>query len=162
MQLRLRPGLLGSVFFLFACGETPAPPPEPLDLPDWEVCLQDYGGDADELVDAVDRGEKAALICNLALIDWRDLDREKFELLYRLYRMRGREPEGLDALVRGMDRQTLAARLRTVHWFSAELEEFDRDWRGCSAYDPIARELLLRARLSEDDDCLPKRRVFWG
>ena len=139
-----------------ACSEAPRGEPAPLDLPDWRVCIEDYGGSGARLHEAKVRGEEAAMLCTLALIEGPGRDAEKLELLYRLYRMRGVEPEGLDARARAMDRQELAAWLRIFHRFSPELSLFESGMFGCPQYDAVARDLILRARPSEDRHCLPR------
>jgi hypothetical protein len=145
-----------------ACTEAQPHQPEPLDLPDWEACVAGYGGDIHQVLDAVERGAPAAMLCELAVTAWREPDSRRFELLYRLYRLRGREPEGLDAMVRTMDRREVATRLGIIHRFSAELEAFEFGYWGCTAYDPVARELILRAEPGGDMECVPRRWVFWG
>ena len=162
MGLRACFAALAAGLSFAACGAAEPAEPEPLDLPDWEVCLADWGGDIQRMLDAVDRGEEAAIICDLAVSAWREPDRATFVSLYRLYRLRGREPEGLDALARELERDMLAARLLNIHAFSAELEEVDRGFWGCPDYDPVARELILRAEPGGDMVCVPRRWGFWG
>ena len=162
MALRFLRSALCAACIAGACTEPEPASPQALDLPDWETCLDEFGGDIHQLLDAVDRGEEAAMLCNLATRYWRDDDEVKFELLYRLYRLRGREPEGLDAMVRALDRRQVATRLGIVHMFSAELVPFESDPRGCPDYDPVARELILRAEPGGDMVCVPRRWVFWG
>ena len=148
--------IIAAALIAAACSEAPRGEPEPLDLPDWQVCMEDYGGSGARLNEAKVRGDEAAMLCTLALIEGPGRDGEKLRLLYRLYRMREVEPEGLDARVRAMDRQELAARLRNAHMFSPELSSFESGMFGCPRYDPIARDLILRARPSEDMSCLPR------
>ena len=105
------------------------------------------------------------MVCDLAVSAWREPDARTFELLYRLYhiyRIRSREPEGLDTMVRSLDRQTVATQLRIIHMSSAEHDAFEFGLRGCTVYDPVARELILRAEQGEDTECIPRRWIFWG
>lgn len=142
-----------------ACSQPQPAAPEPIVLPHWRACLELYGGDVHQMADAVDEGDPDAIVCTLALHEGRYVESHRRELLYRYYRATGREPEGLDTSIRQLDRQDLAASLRTIHRFSPELEMFDTDSRGCPVYDPIARELLMRVQTPDDTHCLPRR---WG
>ena len=157
----LRAITAGSLLLLAcACSQPQASTtPEPIILPHWRACLETYDGDPDQMLTAIDRGDPDAMLCSLALDEGRELESYERELLYRYYRATGREPEGLDASIRQLDRQELAASLRTIHRFSPELEMFDTDSRGCPVYDPIARELLMRVEAPDDTPCLPRR---WG
>ncbi|XBQ17130.1 MAG: hypothetical protein ABL308_04450 [Oceanicaulis sp.] len=145
-----------------ACSPAARPEPEPLELPHWRECMDSYGGDIDARFEARARGEEFAILCSLAIDEGRDLPRSDFRSLYRIYRIRGREPERLDALARRFDRSSVAAMVRSTHTFSGELEAFEQDFWGCPAYDPVARELILRAEITEPEECLPRRWVFWG
>jgi hypothetical protein len=109
------------------------------------------------MADAVDEGDLDAIVCTLALYEGRYVESHRRELLYRYYRAIGREPEGLDASIRQLDRQDLAIFLLNTHDFSPELEIFDTDSRGCPVYDPIARDLLMRVEAPDDTHCLPRR-----
>ena len=135
--------------------------PEPIILPDWRACLETYDGDPDQMLAAIDRGDPDAMLCSLALDEGRGFESYKRELLYRYYRATGREPEGLDASIRQLDRQELAIFLLNTHDFSPELEMFESDSRGCPVYDPIARDLLMRVETPEDTHCLPRRWRWW-
>ena len=112
------------------------------------------------MADAVDEGDPDAIVCTLALHEARYVESHRRELLYRYYRATGREPAGLDASIRQLDRQELAASLRTIHRFSPELDAFEANGRGCPVYDPIARDLLMRVEAPDDAHCLPRRR-WW-
>ena len=142
-----------------ACSQAQPDPPEQLTLPYWRDCLESYGGDVHDMADAVDEGDADAIVCTLALHEGRYVESHRRELLYRYYRATGREPEGLDASIRLLDRQELAIFLLNTHDFSPELDMFDTDFRNCPIYDPIARQLLLRVEAPEDRRCLPRR---WG
>ena len=159
MRLNLAITALSLMLFACACSQPQPAAPEPINLPHWRVCLETYDGDPDHMLAAIDRGDPDAMLCSLALDEGRELESYERELLYRYYRATGREPEGLDASIRQLDRQDLAASLRTIHRFSPELEMFDTDSRGCPVYDPIARELLMRVEAPGDTHCLPRR---WG
>ncbi|MFP4519125.1 MAG: hypothetical protein ACLFQ5_06695 [Oceanicaulis sp.] len=150
------------VLSLGACSDTRRSEPEPLELPHWRECMESYGGDIDARFEAYDRGEEFAILCALSIDEGRDLPRADLENLYRLYRLRGREPEGLDALVRRYDRATVASLIRSRHRFSGELDPFENTRSGCPKYDPVARELILRAEPGGDMFCVPRRWVFWG
>jgi hypothetical protein len=148
------------LLFAGACSQPQASTtPEPIILPDWRACLETYGGDVHQMADAVDEGDPDAIVCTLALHEGRYVESHRRELLYRYYRATGREPEGLDASIRQLDRQDLAIILLNTHDFSPELEMFDTDSRGCPVYNPIARELFMRVDAPEDRRCLPRR---WG
>jgi hypothetical protein len=162
MTLKRPIGLLVTVLVTAACAEPERSEPVPLALPHWSECMETYSMDVDRLHDAVDRGEPDAMRCVLALDEGRGLVGFEREMLYRLYRATGQEPEGLQERIEGLDRQELAAALRNAHRLSPELPPFERDLWGCSVYDPVARELLLRVRPAEDMQCLPRRFVFWG
>lgn len=144
---------------LLACACSQAEPvaPEQITLPYWRDCLESFGNDVHQMANAVDKGDPDAIVCTLALHEGRYVESHRRELLYRYYRATGREPEGLDASIRQLDRQELAASIRTIHRFSPELEVFESDVRGCPIYDPITRQLLLRVEAPEDTRCLPRR-----
>jgi hypothetical protein len=97
-----------------------------------------------ELMEREDAADPAALRCLLSI---RDREPDSFDLRYRLYRIEGVEPEGLDALVRDRTRESLSLKLANVHNLYPELEtvEFARG-SACRAFDPVARELLSRAQ----------------
>lgn len=97
-----------------------------------------------ELMEREEAADPAALRCLLSL---RDREPDSFDLRYRLYRIEGVEPEGLDALVRDRTRENLSLKLANVHNLYPELEtvEFARE-SACRAFDPVARELLSRAQ----------------
>ncbi len=142
---------------LAACGEDTAPPVRTLSLPEWDDCRDIYT--SEERVEAVMvRGDTQAARCGLALFGPDAPEPMRFEAYYLIYRLDGFEPEGLDALARAMDREHLAARLRNIHDFTVPLAPFPEPWwaLGCPVYDALARELLLRARPSEDMECLPR------
>ncbi|MGJ3231826.1 MAG: hypothetical protein ACFE0P_08510 [Oceanicaulis sp.] len=147
---------------LFACSESLRPAAEPLDLPHWRECAESYGGDVDARFEAKDRGEEFAILCALSIDEGRDLPRSDLKNLYRIYRIRGREPEGLDALVRRFNRASVASMVRVAHDSAGELDVFERTRRGCTKYDPVARELILRAEPGGDMFCIPRRWIFWG
>ena len=162
VTMRLLRAITAGSLLLFACAcsqPQASTTPEQITLPHWRACLETYDGDPDHMLAAIDRGDPDAMLCSLALDEGRELESYERELLYRYYRATGREPEGLDASIRQLDRQDLAANLRTIHRFSPELEMFDTDSRGCPVYDPIARELLMRVEAPDDTHCLPRR---WG
>ena len=146
---------------LIACACSQAEPvaPEQITLPYWRACLEAYDSDPDQMLSAIDQGDPDAMLCSLALDEGRGLESYERELLYRYYRATGREPEGLDASIRQLDRQELAIFLLNTHDFSPELDMFDTDFRNCPVYDPVARELLLRVEAPEGRRCLPRR---WG
>ncbi|WP_375547772.1 hypothetical protein ABWI01_08655 [Oceanicaulis alexandrii] len=135
--------------------------PEQITLPHWRACLETYDRDVHQMADAVDEGDPDAIVCTLALHEGRYVESHRRELLYRYYRATGREPEGLDASIRKLDRQDLAASLRTIHRFSPELDMFELDFRGCPVYDPVARDLLMRVEAPDDTHCLPRRWRWW-
>ncbi len=140
-----------------ACSQAPRGEPAPLDLPDWRVCIEDYDGSGARLHEATTRGEEAAMLCSLAVIEGAGREDDELELLYGLYRLRGEEPAGLDVLVRRKDRREFATDLRLWHRFSPFLEPVPpHPLTGCPRYDPIARELILRAGPSEETRCLPR------
>jgi hypothetical protein len=119
----LRAITAGSLLLLAcACSQPQASTtPEQITLPHWRACLETYDGDPDHMLAAIDRGDPDAMLCSLALDEGRELESYERELLYRYYRATGREPEGLDASIRQLDRQDLAANLRTIHRFFAGL-----------------------------------------
>ena len=136
------------------------PPVVALELPDWRACLEGYGGDGSVLFKAERNGDTQAVRCTLALnYDQTLEDFQYLELYYMIYRLEGVEPEGLDAIVRRMDRQELATKLRLLHDFETWLEPFARHWwTFCTVYDRPARELLRRSIPSEDMSCMPRGR----
>jgi hypothetical protein len=154
-------GLLAALT-LWSCSEKPRSETERLELPDWRVCADSYGGDMDAHFEARQRGQEFAILCALTIDDGRNLPRADLKNLYRIYRIRGREPERLDALVRQFDRSEVWAMLLNTHYFSGELDPVESDYWGCPDFDPIARELLLRAEPGENMDCVPRRWLFWG
>ncbi len=140
-----------------ACSEAPRGEPAPLDLPDWRVCIEDYDGSGARLHEATTRGEEAAMLCSLAVIEGAGREDDELELLYGLYRLRGEEPAGLDVLVRRRDRQELATWLGIWHQFNPYLEPIPpHPLTGCPRYDAVTRDLILRARPSEETRCLPR------
>lgn len=127
---------------------------DPLSIPLSE-CLERYRENED-IGAAIEAGDTHAIRCMLVIQEGSRPD-DSFRLRYFLYRLEGVEPEGLDEIVRDMDRRSLAAKLGNEHMFTGFLEPFGFDRRGCPLYDPVARELLLRARPPEEDDpCLPR------
>ncbi len=159
MRLNLAITALSLMLFACACSQPQPAAPEPINLPHWRVCPETYDGDPDQMLAAIDRGDPDAMLCSLAQDEGRGLESYERELLYRYYRATGREPEGLDASIRQLDRQDLAIFLLNTHDFSPELKMFDTDSRGCPVYDPVARELLMRVQTPDDTHCLPRR---WG
>lgn len=142
---------------LTACGEDAAPPVRQVTLPDWADCRDIYT--SEERVEAVMvRGDTEAARCGLALFGSDTPEPIRFEAYYLIYRLEGFEPEGLDAMVRAMEREHLAARLRNYHDFTEPLEPFPEPWwaLGCPVYDAPAQNLLLRTRPSENMECLPR------
>ena len=162
MTLKQPIWLLAPVMVAAACAESERSEPVPLELPHWSDCADSYGGDIDARFEARARGEEFAILCALAIDEGRDLPSADLQNLYRIYRIRGREPERLDALVRQFDRREVWAMLLNTHDFSGELDPVRFDYWGCPDFDPIARELLLRAEPGENMDCVPRRWVFWG
>jgi len=158
----VRIAALSAGLILCACSETSRAAPERLELPHWRDCADSYGGDIDAQFEARQRGEEFAILCALTIDEGRDLPRADLENLYRIYRIRGREPERLDALVRRYDRSELWAMLLNIHDYSDELEPVRRNLWGCPDFDPITRELLLRAEPGENMECVPRRWLFWG
>ena len=146
-------------FFLKACAE-PAPPVVALELPDWSDCVQTYQSDGGTMTDAFLGGDPQAARCLIALNSERgELQAEAFEYRYLIYRVEGIEPEGLDQIVRAMDRQVLAAMIGNAHHAIDGLDPIDsHPWTGCPRYDRPALALLLRAPLGEDTNCLPRGR----
>ena len=124
--------------------------------------MESYGGDIDARFEAYGRGEEFAILCALSNDEGRDLPGADLQNLYRIYRIRGREPERLDELVRRFDRSEVWAMLLNTHDFSGELEAVESDFWGCPNFDPIAREFLLRAKPGGHMECVPRRYVFWG
>lgn len=102
------------VLSLGACSEMRRSEPEPVELPHWRECTQRSGGDVDALFKANDRGEAFAILCGLALDEGPDLPRADFKNLYRLYRIGGREPEGLDERVRRFDRTEVSTAINPL------------------------------------------------
>ncbi|MEQ8403716.1 MAG: hypothetical protein RKE49_01370 [Oceanicaulis sp.] len=101
-----------------------------------------------ELMEREDAADPAALRCLLSI---RDLEPDAFNLRYRLYRIEGVEPEGLDALVRSRTRRELAADLANLHGRYPELAPADfHPMSGCRMYDSVARELLQRTPAPQD------------
>lgn len=142
---------------LNGCGvqvaEPSRPISDPLSIPLSE-CLERYHENED-IGAAIEAGDTHVIRCMLVIQEGSRPD-DSFRLRYFLYRLEGVEPEGLDEIVRDMDRRSLAAKLGNEHMFTGFLEPFGFDRRGCPSYDPVARELLLRARPPEEDDpCLP-------
>ena len=151
--------VLSALALLIACGY-PADdrPVRPLILPSAQACMERFTPEG--LSDAIrSEGDTEAARCGLAIAGERASDFERLRAYYLIYRLEGFEPEGLDTIVRARDRQILAAELRNHHNFIEALEPFPDHWwslLGCTAYDALARELLLRARPSEDMECLPR------
>lgn len=147
-----------TLLLLTACGgeerAEPRPLSDPLSIPLSE-CLDHYAPDED-MSALIDHGDTNAIRCMLVIEDGaRPTD--SLRLRYYLLRLEGVEPEGLDEIVRSMDRVRLSYFLANEHQFTDFLSEFDRNRRGCTIYDPVARELLLRARPPEErDTCLPR------
>jgi len=84
--------------------------------PDGVRCTE--GLEQGELIDRMDAGDPDALRCFLSI---RDVEPDSFNLRYRIYRIEGVEPEGLDALVRSRTREELSIDLTTLHNRSTEL-----------------------------------------
>ncbi len=70
------------------------------------------GMERGEISDRMEAGDPDVMRCFLSI---RDLEPDSFNLRYRIYRIEGVEPEGLDELVRGRSRQDLAARPANLH-----------------------------------------------
>jgi hypothetical protein len=97
-----------------------------------------------ELMKREDAADPAALRCLLSI---RDLEPDSFNLRYRLYRIEGVEPEGLDELVRNHTREALSIRLENAHLLYPELAGVESaPGSACRMFDPVARELLSRAQ----------------
>lgn len=73
-----------------------------------------------EVGERIEAGDPDAMRCFLSL---RDVEPNSFSLRYRMYRIEGVEPEGLDQIVRSHDRLELATRIAVVHGLADELEE---------------------------------------
>ncbi|MGX6649080.1 hypothetical protein ACWCOP_14180 [Maricaulaceae bacterium MS644] len=122
-----------SAFALASCGPSDGgfelTPPRERSSPyaeDGARCQDRYA--FGELMEREDAADPAALRCLLSI---RDREPDSFDLryrLYRLYRIEGVEPEGLDALVRDRTRESLSLKLATVHTLYPALEtvEFAR------------------------------------
>lgn len=127
---------------------------DPVSIPVSE-CLDHYAPDED-ISALIDKGDTHAMRCMLAIQEGAN-PHDSLRLRYYLLRLEGIEPEGLDEIVRSMERRRLAYFLEAEHEFTDFLSEFDVDRRtGCTVYDPVAHDLLLRARPPEErDECLP-------
>ena len=134
-------------FTVSACGGTseevtPTPPEARTSpyAPDGEACNDNMA--RGEVGERIDSGDPDAMRCFLSL---RDLEPDSFNLRYRIYRIEGVEPQGLDEIVRGHDRLELASRLLAVHQMSPELDVIERHRQtACRMFDPVMRELLSR------------------
>lgn len=146
---------------LAACGPSdggfePTPPEQrgsPY-APDGERCTE--GLKQGELTDRMDSGDPDALRCFLSI---RDVEPDSFNLRYRIYRIEGVEPEGLDALVRSRTREELSIDLANLHNGSTELDPVEfAPGSACRMFDPVARELL--SRIDNPEETTRCRR--WG
>jgi len=138
---------------LTACGPsnggfTPTPPDERRSpyAEDGARCQDRFA--RGELMAREDAADPAALRCLLSI---RDQEPDSFNLRYRLYRIEGVEPEGLDELARSRKREELVARLANLHDRYPELEPVGfAPGSACYTFDPVARELLSRTDIPED------------
>ena len=145
---------------LAACGPSgdgyePTPPDERSSpyAEDGARCQDRYA--RGELMKRENAADPAAFRCLLSI---RDREPYAFHIRYRLYRVEGVEPEGLDDLVRDQSREDLSLRLANVHNLYPELAPVEfAPGSACRMFDPVARELLSRA---EPEDRMECRR--WG
>lgn len=151
---RVKSGLLAfSVFALAACGPSdggfePTPPGQRTSphAPEGMWCTK--GMERGEISDRMEAGDPDAMRCFLSI---RDLEPYSFNLRYRIYRIEGVEPEGLDELVRGRSREELSIDLANLHNRVPELEPVAfAPGSSCRMFDPAARELLSRTPPPQD------------